>query len=317
MRLRPVVTRIFLFILLSVFFFVSWVWAVTITDQHFVYDEAGVLFQQEENLLEDALAWLWERTSAEIAIVIIDTIWDRAPFDVAMNLARNLDSEIPYTQTGPTGWVWSEKFNNWIVILVAIQERSRYIVVWTWLEWALPDALVKRYWERILVPAFRNNEYWVWLYELITTFWRVIEWEAELWEELQTQTRQRVGLIDLLLVYFFAVFFLWWIVSTWLHTKQQKRTWAVLWSALMSGLGIILAWRIALLLFVPLYILWNIVLFRSSNLQRMRPMSRMRTSSRRTRPIGWWFSWGGSSFGWWFGWFGGWSFGWWWAWGRW
>lgn len=298
-------------LIVCVYFFVSVfpVGAVSIFWWDSVVDAAWVLSQDDEGVLEQTVAQIRRETSAEIAIVLMDDLWWRDIFDVAMNLARNEDSEISWKDTDAdesSRGVWNEKYDNWVVVVVAPSERKRYILVWRGLEWAIPDARVKRLGEQILVPAFRSEEYGEWLFWLLQALSWLISWEAE-YRDMDWSTSSGLEVSDLLVAYIFIILFFGPFVKKFLETKKKKYIWSWVWSGVMSLVGVWIIWWAALWLLVPLGFLWLLVLF------------------AEWRKGWWWFSWWSfwwGSFGWWSWWgfswwFGWWSFSWWWAWWSW
>lgn len=289
-----------------IYFFV-WLFSVAAVSIHgwdTVVDDAWVLSYDDEWVLEQTIAEIYRETTAEIAIVLMSDLWGRDIFDVAMNLARNEDSEISRKDTDAdqsSRWVWNEKYNNWVVIVVVPSERKRYILVWRGLEWALPDARIKRLGEEILVPAFRNENYWEWLFWLLQALSWLIKWEAEYWDE--SWSGWIIQISDLLIAYIFIILFFWPTVKRFLKNEKDKYIWSWVWSWVMSLIWVIIVWWVALWLLIPLGLMWIFVLF-------------AKWSNRWPGLYTWWFRWG-SFWWWWFSWFWGWSFSWWWAWWSW
>ncbi|MFA5000222.1 MAG: TPM domain-containing protein [Patescibacteria group bacterium] len=113
----------------------------------FVNDFAGVLSAEEKGALEAKLAAFNQESSNEIAIVTLDNLGG----DTIENFAVELFKE----------WgIGKEKFDNGVLLLVALEERQMRIEVGYGLEGALPDATAFQIITKTLQPAFRADDYY-------------------------------------------------------------------------------------------------------------------------------------------------------------
>lgn len=304
---RQLVIIKYFFLLLLV---ILWVWcffvqALDISDSR-VTDQAWVLTDQEEALLESNIQSIVNNTSAEIAVVIVDSLWWRDPFDVSLDFARYLtDDQEVIDQREEIEWVWSKDYNNWVVVLVAPNDRKRYIQIWYWLEWAIPDALAKRMWEQILVPAFREEQYGEWLEELVQELALVIEWEST--NRNIESLDEPAPLFEVFVMLTIVIFFFWPFIKPFLKTDKEKYIWSWTGWWVLGILSSFIVWLSWLWLIIPLIIIFLIIFFGEPWKGSIGGRSWWGYSS-------WWSS---SSFGWWFSGFSWWSFGWWWAWWSW
>lgn len=116
-----------------------------------VCDYTGILTDNQTNALEFRLVEFANRTSNQIAVVIMPTFFGFDKAEMAYRIGKN--------------WgVGQSKFNNGVVILikpkVGNESGEAYIAVGTGLEPVLTDALVRRVVELRMISAFRENDYY-------------------------------------------------------------------------------------------------------------------------------------------------------------
>ena len=112
-----------------------------------VNDLAHLLQPAEADALERKLVAYNDSTSSQIAVVTVPTLGGDEIADYAQKLYE--------------GWGIGRKGkNNGILVLVAQQEHAARIQTGYGLEGAVPDALAKRIISNVLVPAFRQNQYY-------------------------------------------------------------------------------------------------------------------------------------------------------------
>ena len=114
--------------------------------QGLVSDFAKVLDAPTHQQLSNLLQELKEKTSAEIAVVTVDTTQPLSTFDYAMKLA---DAWKP----GAKGK------DNGVVFLVATKDRKMFIVTGYGVEGVLPDGKVGAIQDEYIVPAFKRGDY--------------------------------------------------------------------------------------------------------------------------------------------------------------
>lgn len=111
-----------------------------------VTDYTGVLSNSELQSLEQKLLLFEDSTSTQIAVVVMQST---APYDVAdyaVRLAQN--------------WgVGNKKYDNGILLLVALEDRAMTIQTGYGLEGALPDIIAHRIIQNEITPAFRREAY--------------------------------------------------------------------------------------------------------------------------------------------------------------
>ncbi|MDJ0364418.1 TPM domain-containing protein [Hymenobacter sp. H14-R3] len=112
-----------------------------------VNDLAGLLQPQEVAALEQKLVAYNDSTSSQIAVVTVPSLDGNDIADYAQKLYE--------------GWGIGQKGkDNGILVLVAAKEHTARIQTGYGLEGAVPDALAKRIISNVLVPAFKQNQYY-------------------------------------------------------------------------------------------------------------------------------------------------------------
>lgn len=112
----------------------------------FVNDFAHVLSSDDRGKLEALFFELDSRTTAEVAVVTIDTTQPRDIESYAVSLFEK--------------WGIGKKGkDNGILLLVALKDRKVRIEVGYGLEGAVPDALAKQIISGIIIPSFKKGEY--------------------------------------------------------------------------------------------------------------------------------------------------------------
>ncbi len=112
-----------------------------------VNDFASFLSANEQRALEQKLVAYDDSTSNQIAIVTVEDLQGYAASDYAFKLAEK--------------WGIGRKHkNNGILILAAKNSRDVFIATGYGLEDVLPDAICKRIVERIVIPNFRQGNFY-------------------------------------------------------------------------------------------------------------------------------------------------------------
>jgi uncharacterized protein len=111
-----------------------------------VNDFAEVLDASQRATLETELADLERATSAEVAVVTMDTLGGRTVEDYATDLFN-------------TWGIGKKDRDNGVLILVAVQDRAMRIEVGYGLEGILPDGLAGAVIRETFLPRFRNDDY--------------------------------------------------------------------------------------------------------------------------------------------------------------
>ncbi|MFC1599160.1 TPM domain-containing protein [Candidatus Omnitrophota bacterium] len=114
--------------------------------QGYVSDFSGVFSSQDKIKLEGLFLEIEQKTSAEVAVVILDTV---KPYDIEGYAVGLFES-----------WGIGKKGkDNGVLLLVAVKDRKLRIEVGYGLEGAIPDALAKQVIAQIIVPSFKQGDY--------------------------------------------------------------------------------------------------------------------------------------------------------------
>ena len=119
--------------------------------QRLVNDLAGIFSNAQVETLERMLVALDDSTSNQICVISVPDLEGQSAAEYATRIG--------------IGWgVGSEKFDNGVVVLVKpktdVSSGEVFIAVGYGLEGAIPDAYAKRIIESIMLPHFRNNDYY-------------------------------------------------------------------------------------------------------------------------------------------------------------
>ncbi|WP_247232640.1 YgcG family protein [Telluribacter sp. SYSU D00476] len=112
-----------------------------------VNDFANALSADQRAALERKLVAYDDSTSSQIALVIVPSV---QPYDI---------SEYAF-KLGREWGVGKQGKNNGVVVLWAPQDRKVFIATGYGLEGAIPDAIAKRIVSDVILPQFRNGQYY-------------------------------------------------------------------------------------------------------------------------------------------------------------
>ncbi len=116
-----------------------------------VIDQTGILQSYEKNQLIALSEEIEQKSGAQYVIVLMNTTSPYTIEDYAFSLGE-------YWGLG------TEKADNGVIMLVAMQDKKMRIEVGYGLEGVIPDALAKRIIETQLKPNFRNQDFYQGIY---------------------------------------------------------------------------------------------------------------------------------------------------------
>lgn len=278
------IKKISTFLLLTILFSFT-LWFEIPSPDWFVNDMTNTLTVDQKTQISDLISNIKQTTSTEIAVLIVPTIdWD--------------DVNLLATEIWTQRWVWEESKDNGIIMLFAMEDRSRSIQIGYWLEWTIPDAIAKRIWENNIVPNFREWNYFQGIYAAINEINLYIQKDPTVIEAYKPDNlstdRGKIN-IELIIFRLFIASVIWRSIIPKSKIKNKNKriitVLVILWASIIVWLIIsniimpIIAWYIWMLLWIF------------------------------GKGWKWWLGWGiigGGFSGWWWGWFG---WFWWWSFG--
>lgn len=246
------------------------------TIDSYVIDKVWVLDNEEKSEIEKKIIELKTKYTTELLTVIIDsTKWE--------------DISSVATQIWQDLWVWKADKDNWVVILIAIEDRAWNISTGYWVEWVLPDILANRIWENNF-SLFRENRYKDWIIWALNDFDKAFSWDESIISEQKNKWNSNESIFILVIISFLA----WIILFKPIYKKKQYKKiflYLLFWYIITLPIAYFLIGTLQFLVINAIsWVIWVILW------------------------IGWkiWNWWGWK---WWGSWW--WSFGWFWWWGFW
>lgn len=163
--------------------------------QGYVTDRAGLLTLQSAGHLQDMIAYIHQKTTAEVAVVTLESI---APFTIEDYAVRLFEK-----------WgIGQKEKDNGVLLLIAVRERKIRIEVGYGLEGAITDGTAGEIIRRIISPAFKEGHFEQGLVAGTEAILRLIanEYQLEMPEGLSFKTRPMgrpkasSGMSDLLII---------------------------------------------------------------------------------------------------------------------
>lgn len=169
-----------------------------------VIDTTSTLSNQEISEIENKISELRNKYTTEILTIIISTTSGEEIGSVA-------------TEIGQKVWVGKADKDNWVVILIAKDDRAWDIATWYWVEWVLPDLLTKKIGENnfILFKEWKFKDGIIWA---LNDFDKAFSWDTSIISSSNNQNSQ--GELDSVLV--FILLFLEFPLSLFISQKFFK-----------------------------------------------------------------------------------------------
>lgn len=152
-----------------------------------VNDFAGVIGPQDYEKLNSLISRIEEETSAEVAVVTVDSI---APYD-----------EKEYARLLFDNWKPGKKGkDNGVLILLAVKDRLWRIETGYGVEGVLPDALCWKIGRDYMVPYFKQGQYAEGLYQGVSAIFKALSGEA-----LPDAKRKDINSNDAVIIFIFLI----------------------------------------------------------------------------------------------------------------
>lgn len=247
--------------------------------QGYVTDLSWKISVYQKKSLEAQIISIEKESTVEIWVLIVNTIdWE------------NIE-ELSF-KIWQKWWIWKKDKNNWIFILIAVNDRQFMIATWYWIEWTIPDALARRIWEDNFPKFFREWNYFQWISSAISDIWWLLKWNEEVKSKYWSNNKWVVedDNLDVILPLLVLLIFILWAFrkkfSTWTKLAISLFAWLLIYVLTMIFV-IWVIWTIAFLI----VLFWN--------------WSVLKNSSWSKKWWSWWWSWWGFQ-----GWSSWWGFSW-------
>ncbi len=159
-----------------------------------INDFAGVISSEYKEKLNSLISELEEKTSAEIAVVTINSI---APYD-----------ETQYARALFDKWKPGKKGkDNGVLVLLAVKERRWRIETGYGIEGILPDGLCGEIGRNYMVPYFKDGKYSQGLYLGVAKISQIIAKNANIELNIPAETGPDNSVDPIITIIIFAIFF--------------------------------------------------------------------------------------------------------------
>lgn len=230
--------------------------------RRFVSNPDGILGPQAESLINTRLDSLRRRTTAETAVVVIESIGD-----------QDLES---FSNELFSRWGIGQKENdNGLLVLFVLDQRKIRFEVGYGLEGILPDALCQRIQTQEMLPAFRQGDYDLGMVQGITRICDIIEAPDHQGEVYAATTREEGDWFVLIEMYLGLSLLFSVVILLMLRTPLQEKKPPVRYRALENQLPTL---KIMAVIF-PLFNLFTYLFTR-------RSMHRLRNAERKCENCG-------------------------------
>lgn len=156
-----------------------------------VTDQSNALTNDQREALTQKLRAYADTTSTQIVVVIVPTL-------------NGLDEASYATELGRT-WQVGQQVNNGLVVLVSPEERATFIATGYGLEGSIPDAVASRIVRNVMIPQFRNNNYYAGIDQAVDALILAARGEFSALEE-KTEPVPFGPLLFMLILFIFVVY---------------------------------------------------------------------------------------------------------------
>lgn len=157
----------------------------------YVIDKTSILKQEEKIWIDTKIEELKKKYTTEVLLVIIpSTNWEEIS-SIATEIWQKL-------------WVWKADKDNWVVILIALNDRTWNIATWYWVEWVLPDLLTKKIWEKNFI-LFREARYFEWIMWVLWDFDKAFLKDPSIISLTKSEKNNDYILVDLIILIFAVI----------------------------------------------------------------------------------------------------------------
>ena len=177
--------------------------------RRYVCNPDGVLSQEAVQAIDARLMALEKQTGVQTVVVVVKSLDPDDPFEFGIDLSKKYGIGLKGQDTG-------------LIVLLATEDRSYQILTGEGLEGTLPDALVNRIQDQVMVPKLKDGEWDAAMVSTIEALDGVIRQDAELIEQYELEEEEMTWGEILLIIVILAgiIAFLWYIC--WRSSKCPK-----------------------------------------------------------------------------------------------
>lgn len=177
--------------------------------RRYVCNPDGVLSQEAVKAIDARLMALEKQTGVQTVVVVVKSLDPDDPFEFGIDLSKKYGIGLKGKDTG-------------LIVILATEDRSYQILTGEGLEGTLPDALVNRIQDQVMVPKLKDGEWDAAMVSTIEALDGVIRQDAELIEQYELEEEEMTWGEILLIIVILAgiIAFLWYIC--WRSSKCPK-----------------------------------------------------------------------------------------------
>lgn len=177
--------------------------------RRYVCNPDGVLSQEAVQTIDARLMALEKQTGVQTVVVVVKSLDPDDPIEFGIDLSKKYGIGLKGKDTG-------------LIVILATEDRSYQILTGEGLEGTLPDALVNRIQDQVMVPKLKDGEWDAAMVSTIEALDGVIRQDAELIEQYELEEEEMTWGEILLIIVILAgiIAFLWYIC--WRSSKCPK-----------------------------------------------------------------------------------------------
>lgn len=175
-----------------------------------VNDYANILKADEERNIEWMLEDLEKKTSAQVVLLIIDTLDGDTIEDYSIRLTEQKDWKIG-----------QEGVDNGVILIISMKERKLRLEVGYGLEGALTDLKSSYIIRKLIVPGFKSGNYYQGILRGLTTVSGIISKESDISAEDLKRFREKKDVSSNFPFMFFLIIFFFFVLPA-LSGKKGK-----------------------------------------------------------------------------------------------
>ena len=177
--------------------------------RRYVCNPDGVLSPEAVQAMDARLLALEKQTGVQTVVVVVKSLAPDDPFEFGIDLSKKYGIGLKGKDTG-------------LIVILATEDRSYQILTGEGLEGTLPDALVNRIQDQVMVPKLKDGEWDAAMVSTIEALDGVIRQDAELIEQYELEEEEMTWGEILLIIVILAgiIAFLWYIC--WRSSKCPK-----------------------------------------------------------------------------------------------